>query len=98
MDFRVDGIPQEAIFNDEIQMKDIKETLQKLQIGSQMQSIRDGLNKEDMIFLQRIKSRDIQHGKCGIDSTQADHIHSPMSSLLETYTRRNAAVSMRKLA
>ena len=33
-------------------MKDIKETLQKLQIGSQMESIRDGLIKEDTIFGQ----------------------------------------------
>ena len=50
IDLHVDGIPQEAILNDEIQMKDIKETLQKLQIGSQMQSMRHDLNKEDMIF------------------------------------------------
>ena len=33
-------------------MKDIKEDLQKLQIGSQMQAIRDDLNKKD-IFLAK---------------------------------------------
>ena len=77
IDLHVDGIPQEAILNDEIQMKVIKETLQKLQIGSQMQSMRHDLNKEDMIF--------------------CNHIHSPVSTLLETYSRRGAAVSMRKL-
>ena len=50
IDLRVDGIPQEAILNDEIQMKDIKDTLQKLQISSQVQSIRNDLNKEGKIF------------------------------------------------
>ena len=41
--------PLEAILNDEIQMKDIKENLHKLQIGSQRHSIRDDLNK-NVIF------------------------------------------------
>ena len=50
IDLRADGKPQEAILNDEIQMRNITETLQKLQIGSQMQSIRDDLNKEDVVF------------------------------------------------
>ena len=54
IDPRIDGISQEAIFNDEIQMKDIKEDVQKLQIGSKMQAIRDDLNKKD-IFQQRVK-------------------------------------------
>ena len=48
IDQRIDGIPPEAILNDEIQMKDIKENLEKLQIGSQMLSIRDDLNKNDI--------------------------------------------------
>ena len=45
VDLRIDGIPQEAILNDEIQMKDSNENFQKLQIGSQMQAICDDLNK-----------------------------------------------------
>ena len=59
IDLRVDGIPQEAILKEEIQMRNIiTETVQKLQIGSQMQSIRDDLNKEDMIF-RKESSEDI---------------------------------------
>ena len=95
VDLRIDGIPQEAILNDEIQMKDSNENFQKLQIGSQMQAICDDLNKR--IFKQIIKWGDVQDGKCGIDWIEADHVHSPMSSLLETYSRTNGAVFMREL-
>ena len=44
-------------------MKDIKETLQKLHIVVQMQPIRDGVNKEDMIFSKN--PSDTRHGTCG---------------------------------
>ena len=69
-------------------MLGITETLQKLQIGSQMQSIRDDLNKEDMIFSKE-SSEDIFN---------MVNVHSPMPSLFETFPRRNVALSVRKLA
>ena len=52
---RTEITPQEAILNDEIQMKDIKENLQKLQCGSQMQSIRDDLNNKTFLAKNQVK-------------------------------------------
>ena len=51
IDLRVEGAPQDAILQDEEQMKEINKKLEKLRIGSCTKSIRDDLKKKgDMIF------------------------------------------------
>ena len=50
IDLRV-GVPQDAIFKDEEQMKEINEKLEKLKIGACTKSNRDDLKQEgNMIF------------------------------------------------
>ena len=45
IDLRIDGVPQDAIFEDEMQMKEINEKLEKLNIGSCSKFIGDDLKK-----------------------------------------------------
>ena len=45
MDLRVEGVSQDAILRDEEKMKDINEKLEKFQMGSGTQSIRNDVSK-----------------------------------------------------
>ena len=49
-DLRVEGVPQDAIFQDAEQMKDITEQLEKLKSGSCSKSSRDGSKDDNVIF------------------------------------------------
>ena len=50
MDLRIEGVPQDAIFEDEEQLKEINEKLEKLKSGSCSKSIRDDLKDDNVIF------------------------------------------------
>ena len=50
IDLRTEGVPQDAIFEDEEQMREINDKLEKLNSGSCSKSIRDDLKEDHMIF------------------------------------------------
>ena len=50
IDLRVEGVSQDAILQNEEEMREINKELQKLKIGSGTKSIRNDLSKGTMIF------------------------------------------------
>ena len=83
MDLRKDGVPQDAIFKDEVPRTEINEKLEKLKSGSCSKSIRDDLQDDSFTSSEESSRVIYEMGNMALSELRRTTLHKSRSNRIK---------------